>query len=332
MRTIPTLLTAFLVVTALSSAESQEPEKVDCLKDLEKAYEFIDDAWSFEIFKPGYVDLEREFKRLEQQARRAERPVECADIIAQFMSTLGDGHSSLQHYPGVKYTRPAIELRTIRERLSPAPGVPARPHVYVVSRDTTDEALSEILPGSEIVSIDGKPVEEVHEYWMNRVSGSTDQWRDYMCDRRLLLGPADEPVELELKAPSGRLANVTVPRRPWIDEDAEVEEYEIYKDTATIARGEFLDGGWGYLKLTTFSFINTDSTVRRFDEAMAGLVEAPGLIVDVRGNGGGLLDAFNAISGRFINQEEILAYFQVRQPGQEGVYEMMDWRTGDEVT
>jgi hypothetical protein len=97
MRTISTLLSALLVVTILRPAEAQEPEKVDCHKDLKKAYEFVDDAWSFEIFKPGYVDLEREFKRLEQQAKRMEAPVGCADIIAQFMSSLGDGHSSLQY-------------------------------------------------------------------------------------------------------------------------------------------------------------------------------------------------------------------------------------------
>ena len=100
MRTVSTLLIILFFLTIPRPAESQEPKKVDCDKDLKKAYELIDDDWSFELFKPGYVDLEREYARLEPEAKNTELPAECADIIARFMASLGDGHSRLQYYPG----------------------------------------------------------------------------------------------------------------------------------------------------------------------------------------------------------------------------------------
>ncbi|NIR42406.1 MAG: hypothetical protein GWN99_13525, partial [Gemmatimonadetes bacterium] len=190
MRTFGALLLfSFL---ASSGSNAQEPRKVDCHKDLKEAYELIDARWSFLVFKPGYVDLEQEYRRLENEAKNTKRPDECADIIARFMAKLGDGHSSLQWYPEVKYTTPKIELRTLRERLSRVPGEHPKPHIYVVSRDTTNDTLRSILPGSEIVAVNGQPMPELHSFRRARVSGSTDQWRDYVCDRRLLRGPANE--------------------------------------------------------------------------------------------------------------------------------------------
>ncbi len=100
------LVAAFIPGTSLP----QKPKKVNCLKDLKKAVELIDYRWSFKLFKPGAFDLQGRYKQLEPEAKQAETPVACADVLARFMSELRDGHSRLQYFPGLEYTAPKITI------------------------------------------------------------------------------------------------------------------------------------------------------------------------------------------------------------------------------
>lgn len=265
-------LSAVLGIVALvlaTTSSAQKPKKVNCLKDLKKAVKLIDARWSFKLFKPGAFDLEGTYKQLESEAREARRPEACADVLARFMAQLNDGHSRLQYFPGLDYTAPKIVIRSQRERLSRIPGQAPPIHAYVFSRDTTDEALRAILPGSEILAIDGVGIDSMYAFMARRASGSTAHWRDYMCDRQLLLGPAETEIDLAIREPGGARRSVTVLRPPVPSEDEMKREREIYMDTVRIARWKRLEGGWGYLKYTTFSFRNPETTVAAFDEAAA---------------------------------------------------------------
>jgi C-terminal processing protease CtpA/Prc len=325
MRTVPALLITALCVALPRSALPQEPPRVDCEKDLKKTRDLVEDTWSFAIFRSNSVDLEREFKRLENRAKNTEDPGECADVIARFLATLGDGQARLRYYPEVRQTAPAIELRTLRERLSRTPGEQPTPHVYIVSRDTTDETLREILPGSELVAVDGEPIDAVRDYWMRRISGSTEQWRDFVCDERLLMGPPQQPVELQLRTPSRKLDTVLVARPAYVSASAPDER-------STVAWSKTLDGGWGYLRMASFEYVDAATTVALFDEALAPLMEAPGLIIDVRETHAGTADAFLTSAGRFLGQEAVLGYVQERQPGQRRAAEFVDEETGETVS
>jgi C-terminal processing protease CtpA/Prc len=323
MRYFPAVLAVF-VFAGPTLGHAQEPRKVDCHKDLRKAVEFIDAQWSFKIFKPGAVDFDEAYRELQWEARNAETPEACADVLARFMAQLGDGHSRLQYFPGLEYSAPAIELRSQRERLSSRPGEKARVHVYVFSRDTTDDVLRTILPGSEILAVNGEPVDERYRFMEERAAGSTPQWIDYMCDRQLLLGPAGLEVELSMREPSGSPKTVVVTRPPYLSEDEREREDEIYEDTFQVAVWERLEGGWGYLQYKSFAFKNYDYTIDAFDDAIDDLIDTPGLIIDLRGNGGGYVDAMADAAGRFVDERFAVEYFQVRAPGQETVIEYLD--------
>jgi C-terminal processing protease CtpA/Prc len=324
-------LSALLIATAIiaNPAAAASPKKIDCEKDLKEAARFIYDYWSFKIFKPGAVDVESELARHMPQAKRAETPEECADVLAQFMSTLGDGHSSLHYFPGLDYTAPAIEIRSQRERLSRSPGQKPAVHAYVFSRDTTDEALRPLLPGSEILEVDSLPVADLYRYWAERVSGSTPWWIDYKCDQRLLRGPAETEIELTFREPGGARKTLTVRRPPVLSEDELERERDIYRDTVRIATWERLENGWGYLKYTTFAFGRLDETIRPFDQALESLMDAPGLIIDLRGNGGGYVDAVEKVAGRFMAERTSMGFFNRRYPGQEAIVAVYDdWSGG----
>ena len=323
---IAALLIAILVPEAAQAGNSTD--KVNCEKDIKEAAKLIYNLWSFKLFKPGAVSIETEFALHYILAKRAETPAECADVLARFMASLKDGHSSVNFYPGLNHTTPPVVIRTLRERLARTPGERPKAHSYVVSRDTTDDLLKPLLPGSEILAIDGTPANEVHDFWGERVSGSTPHWIDYQCDRRLLRGPAESEIELTIREPGGARKTLTIRRPPMKSEKEREREYRAYEDTVRIATSKRLEDGWGYLKYKTFAFRTLRQTVQPFDKALDSIIDVPGLIIDLRGNGGGSSDAMNDVAGRFIKERTSMGFFNLRTPGQETIMEVWDDVTG----
>lgn len=320
---------ALAVLSLLTvSATAANAQKVNCPKDLKKAHELIDDMWSFKLFKPGWVDLDAVYGELEPRAKQARTPEACATVLELFMAKLGDGHSRLHYYPGVERSTPYLALRSQRERLSRVPGELPKVHLYVISRDTTDETLEPILPGSEIISVDGAPVDSLYRAMSERIAGSTGQWRDYRCDRELLVGPPESELALEYREPGGARKTVTITRPPadediFKDKDFDTELY-IYLGGVTTSRWKHLDEGWGYVRFTSFSHGGYEHTIKRFDEAVDSLLDTPGLIIDLRGNGGGYVDAVGEFAGRFVEDRQTIAYYNVREPGQNTIMTVYD--------
>jgi len=314
-----TLLSLVTIGSVIQPTATTAQDKVDCKKDVEEAAAYINGMWSFKLFKPGAVDIRKEYALHHVLARKAETPAECADVLARFLATLGDGHSALIYFPGLNYTAPEIEIRSQRERLTRVPGEKPKVHAYVVSRDTTVEALATLFPGSEILAVDGKSTEELYRYWEQRVSGSTPQWIDYRIDESLLLGPGGTDVTIQFRQPGGAISEVTVQRPPARTREERQEEWKAAADTMNIAPWKLLEEGWGYIEYKSFAFRSLDQTVRPFDTAIDSLIDAPGLIIDLRGNGGGSTEALARVTGRLIDEKTSMGYFNVRTPGQQTI-------------
>ncbi len=329
MRCPRTALVALAVLSLAADAHASAPgKKIKCEKDLREARKLIDEQWSFKLFKPGAVDLDAAFRELEPLAKRAKTPEECAKVLARFMAKLRDGHSRLQYFPDLDYTAPLIVIRSQRERLSKIPGRRPKVHAYVFARDTTDEVLKTIPVGSEILSVDGVPTDSAYRTLMNYVSGSTGQWKDYMCDRQLLLGPEGSELELAYREPGGARKTVTI-RRPIADSLKDLpEEVRAMLGWKNEAYSKRLEGGWGYIRYTSFSRGSLERTVELFDEALDSVFDAPGLIIDLRGNGGGYVEALTQIIGRFITERATIGYYNIRTPGEETIVPVYDDLTG----
>jgi carboxyl-terminal processing protease len=325
-------LLAWLTLPALAYTSSARAQDIKCEKDLKKAAELVHTYWSFMIFKPGAFDLKRATSTLMPEAEVATTPEACADVIARFMAHLKDGHSSLQYFPGfVVRTTPEIELRSYRQRMVERPGDRARVRVFVVSRDTADAALAAVMPGSELLAVDGAPVDSLYWWMHDRISGSTEHWRDHLADERLLVGPAESEITLTLRDVHRRIYTVTVRRPPDPfdgDEKARREAAKLEYDTMTVAESKVLDRGWGYLKLKTFAWKGIRETVGKFDEALNPILDRPGIILDLRDNGGGYVGAMTEIAGRFISEKIVLQYLQAREPGSRYVVEFWDPKRG----
>jgi carboxyl-terminal processing protease len=106
-----------------------------------------------------------------------------------------------------------------------------------------------------------------------------------------LLGPENSSVKLEVKSgTSGAKTSVTILRRPF------------HIPTVEAAR---MDGDIGYIRITSFSSDTADLVERALRTFRQG-TPVQSLIVDVRGNPGGYLDAAEDVTKQFIESGVLL--------------------------
>jgi carboxyl-terminal processing protease len=147
----------------------------------------------------------------------------------------------------------------------------------------TPGARAGIMHGDQIVSVDGQPFDQPT---MDRVVGR-------------LRGKLKTKVRVSLfRASTQKKIDVTLTREA------------ITMDSVRSVR--LLPGGIGYLQVTEFS----DNTADEFDKALDTLLHdgATSLIIDLRDNPGGLLDAAVAVANPFFKKDELIVYTQGRQP------------------
>lgn len=304
------------------------PLDVDCYRDLREARDLIEQNWAFSLYLSRVIDLKSALREVEPSARRAETPDVCVDVLARFLAILGDGNAKVLDFPGLQQTAPAMRLRTQRERVSRVVGAEQPVHTYIFARDTTDEVLRAIPRGSEIESVNGVPLAQVHEREGRRVSGSTEGWRDYRTDQGLLVGAPGSRIELTYRTPGGTTESVTLVRPSRTSLAGLPDDVKTQLGWTKSAAAARLEGNWGYLRLSTFDLGDAERTIQALDAALNTVLDAPGLIIDLRGNDAGHVDAAIAFAGRFIAERQTLAYYNVRAAGQNEVVPVTDEITG----
>lgn len=156
--------------------------------------------------------------------------------------------------------------------------------VVIASLAETPGARAGIQRGDEIVSIDGKPVET---------------------------GPSKGGVVSQLRGKPKTKVTVGL-FRPASDKRLSLTlEREIIK-IESVRDVRVLDGGVGYVQLTEFS----EHTGEQFGRALDRLLEQGmnSLIIDLRNNPGGLLDAAVDVAEPFFRKGELIVYTQGRKP------------------
>lgn len=170
-----------------------------------------------------------------------------------FVAQLGNGHTRFSDR--ALYQDAAFGHRFATRRLD------GRWIVTVSRRD-------DLRVGDEIVTFDGRPMDAVADSIGARYSSSTDRYRAYQLfwrSHRYLF-----PLRYELGLADGRTVVVD---RSVADEPRD-PEFEA----------RLLDGGVAYIRVPSW---NDPSFEKRALAALDSFVTAPGLVVDVRGNGGG---------------------------------------------
>lgn len=147
----------------------------------------------------------------------------------------------------------------------------ARPPLVVQSYDATDARGRDLKPGDVVLSING-------------VSMQGKTWRDGL---RALDGPVQSKVSMQVMR-DGQVKEITLTRT---SEDVP----NVTTDT--------VDGKFAHIQVK--SFMN-DSTSEQIEEAIKANPNAEGYILDLRNNGGGLLDQAMTSASVFISEGKVL--------------------------
>jgi len=116
-------------------------------------------------------------------------------------------------------------------------------------------------------------------------------------------GTASDQVVNRIKGPEGSVVNLTIlPDGKTPSKIVSVMRERVFRPT--VISHYFKKEEIGYLNIATFS----DPTVDQFDTAVASLQQNPlkGLVIDVRGNPGGLLQSAANLIGRFVENKQVV--------------------------
>ena len=278
------------VPRAASNASSVRLSPKDRIEAFEEVWRTVYEKYYDPSFKG--IDWRAVHERYRPLVDRATSDEEFYTLLKRMVGELRDAHTRF-HTP---------EERRERERLQAVSAglsifeVEGKPVVVGVDSDS-DAARTGVEEGMIVLAIDGKPVAERLVEARSRVAGSSsDRAVKLRLYRMLLEGEPAATVRLRLRRADGSETDVTLTRR-------------IVPDTAVVTSRR-LPSGLGYIRLTLWK-----SPIRKqFKKALAGLRDAPGIAIDIRGNPGGEAEEVVKIASYFFNSHVPFGKF-VRRSG-----------------
>src|SRR5580704_15504407 len=162
-------------------------------------------------------------------------------------------------------------------------------------RPDSNAAHVGIEPGMILQSVDGKPVaERVAEIESAKSASSTSRATRMFTYSRLLAGPPDTEIKLGLERADGSSFETDVRR-------------QVYSSAPNLAT-DTTPSGNAYIRFDGFQ----PSITKEFRQALERFRNSPGLIVDLRRNGGGDLGVLVPIAGYFFDKKTLFAKDETR--------------------
>lgn len=295
-----------LLVSALLTAcgASKKPESTSAAANAPASHaraeriEIFEEVWSAineQYYDPSFhgVDWQEVHDRYRPRVEAAENDVEFYRLFEEMLAVLRDAHTVFNHpqsSAGNNINPPGSVGISLAE-------VEGKTAITAVEPDS-DAARAGVKPGMILRSVNGKPVEDLYAQIRSHFAGSsTEQAMKGVMRGALLYGGflgASRTFGVE-------------------DFDGKTFEFAVTHfgarpseiPTLTASR---LPSGLGYIKFDGWK----PPVDERFKTELAKLMETPGLIIDVRGNGGGHTDVLLNIGSLFFATETSLGSFKKR--------------------
>jgi carboxyl-terminal processing protease len=269
--------------SASAAAAKQRLSAKDRKEVFEKIWKEIHDHY-YDASYNG-VDWDEVHRRYAPLVEGTQRDQEFYSLMSQMTSELHDAHT--------RFNSPE-QWRNFRRQQ----GVTAGFSVDDVDGETvvtnvnpgSEAARAGIAPGMVVLRIDDKPVaERIADIQKKRLPSSSERATRWFIYNRVLAGPPDSAVKVALKRADGSVLEVNVRR-------------QIYSEAPEVTT-HVLPSGNVYIRFDGFQHPIT----REFRAALQKFRGAPGLIVDLRRNGGGDLAVLLPIAGYFFGKKTLFA-------------------------
>ena len=157
-------------------------------------------------------------------------------------------------------------------------------------------ARAGIKPGAVIADIDGAKVDSM----LNAFDQTKPESHALAARsiRRRLLGPENTAVAVDIVGPNGTPQHVQLPRAT---PPGDLVTFANLPPMRVIFESRALDSGPGYIRLNVF--LDPAKVMPEFEAALKRFDGAPGVILDLRGNPGGIGVMAMGIAGFFIDQD-----------------------------
>ncbi len=249
--------------------------------NFERLWRALDYAYPY--FEQKGMDRDALYAAYAPQAAAAASDGDYWRVVAHMLAEFGDGHTGLLS-PSVRSGR--RYFATCRDIggaiVMDEPGKMAR-----------DAGLAR---GDVVLAVDGRPVEDALAALSPVLrAGATPQHRRAKAAFSALSTTGDA-LTVTVTGPAGeRTVTLVWPATPTPTDGAQPAARQ------PLITGERLPSGLGLIRIPDFSG-NGHDLVAEFDAALDALLDAPGIILDLRGNGGGSTFIADRIAGRFLDR------------------------------
>jgi len=236
----------------------------------------------YPYFEQKNVDWNETCRHYRPLVQAAQTDPEYHALVADLLAELGDGHTGfVQPYPG-------------QGRLYFGVGLRLDDGIVIEQVGNTARSAG-VMPGAQILAVNGLPAEQALQVLPPalRVGANDRQSRERAAFH--ILSTSEETLELTFQNPNGQTATVLLRRTQNPPAPANIKN----ENAELLITAETLPQGWGLIRIPTFSAGSDHDLIAEFDFALEAVRNAPGLILDLRGNGGGDSRLAEQIAGRF---------------------------------
>ena len=305
--TLVRVLLAALLSAVLAAAASAEPQVPRGVETFDAAWTIIRDT-HFDKTMNG-LDWNAVRAELEPRAAAAKSEAELRAVIRDMLGRLGLSHFAL--IP----SSPDSPAGTDGRPSSAAGGADPGFDVRLVARDVivtkvAREAASLVRPGWRIVAIESSPMADLLKALpegANERLLNVEAWR---VAQTRLRGPAGSKVHVTFETGEGSPVTLALERRPEEGEAVTVGSLptmhvRVEKQKATTPGGHTA----GLIGFNVW-MATVDA---QFQQAMDEFRGADGIVIDLRGNPGGLAAMLMGISGQFVTERKSLGVMKTRE-------------------